>query len=72
MLKLGYVNLYITNTRNCLLIEKNNGEKIIISPENSEIFLRIIKGYMRLRKREREMQGYRLLYSLTQLYMELG
>ena len=72
MLKLGYVNLYVTDTRNCLLIEKNNGEKIIISPENSEIFLRIIKGYMRLRKREREMQGYRPLYSLTQLYMELG
>jgi len=72
MIKLGYVNLYLTDIKKCLLIEKVNGEKYIISPEKPDLFLRIIKGYMKLRRRERTMQTYEPAYSLIKLYMELG
>ena len=69
---ISYVNLYLTDIKKCLLIEKVNGEKYIISPEKPDMFLRIIKGYMKLRGRERTMQTYEPAYSLIKLYMELG
>lgn len=72
MMKLGYVNLYLTDTKKCLLIEKVNGEKYIISPEKPDVFLRIIKSYMKLRERERIAQTYKSTYSLIKPYMELS
>lgn len=72
MIKLGYVNLYLTDTKKCILIEKVNGEKYIISPEKPDVFLRIIKGYIKLRERERTTQTYESTYPLIKLYMELG
>ena len=49
MLKLGYANLYVTRIGKCILIEKLNGEKYVISPENPEAFFRVFKSYIELR-----------------------
>ena len=38
MLKLGYANLYVTKIGKCILVEKLNGEKYIISPEILKYF----------------------------------
>jgi len=43
MLKLGYTNLYVTKISKCILVEKLNGEKYVISPEKPEVFIRIFK-----------------------------
>ncbi len=50
MLKLGYANLYVTKISKCILVEKLNGEKYVISPEKPEVFFRIIKSYTKLRR----------------------
>jgi len=48
MLKLGYANLYVTRMGKCILIEKPNGEKYVISPESPEAFLEYSKATLSL------------------------
>jgi len=48
MLKLNHANLYVIRIGKCILIEKLNGGKYVISPENPEAFLEYSKAILSL------------------------
>lgn len=66
---LGYVNLYITDENKCVLIKTIDNEKYIISPENINAFLHILKNFAKHKIKYR--YEHKRKFDIAQLYIEL-